>query len=38
MAWRAAIFILAAVARAATGPAYVGEAACAKCHAAIHGQ
>jgi predicted CXXCH cytochrome family protein len=39
MAWRAGLFILvAAAAGAATGPAYVGEAACAKCHAAIHSQ
>jgi predicted CXXCH cytochrome family protein len=33
------MFILAvAAADAASGPAYVGEAACAKCHAAIHSQ
>jgi hypothetical protein len=39
MAWRAALFFLAdAAARAAAGPTYVGEAACAKCHAEIHTQ
>jgi predicted CXXCH cytochrome family protein len=38
MTWRAGSIILAAAVHAATGPAYVGEAACATCHAAIHSQ